>query len=94
MLVIEYRIHEYTRSDALRPDPKFGKRIYHVDEANSAFAGWSDEDFITASNETAPERYSLATIKRVGAENYLYDARLRFPMESKAAAEAKYWAEA
>lgn len=93
MLVIEYRIHGYMLSDALRPDPKFGKRIFHVDEANPAFAGWSDEDFITASHETAPDKYSLATVKRVGAENYLYDARDRFPMDSKVAA-AQHWAEA
>jgi hypothetical protein len=88
VIVIEYRIHGYMLSDALRPDPKYGKRTFFVDETLPVFEGWTDQDFIDGSIETAPERYSLATVQRVGSDEFIYDARKRFPMTNPDA-EAK-----
>lgn len=58
----EYRINGYRLADALRPDPKYGKRVFFTDRKHLPEA--TDAEIIEAAGdpENVPQGYWLAMI--------------------------------
>jgi len=61
-----YLRNDYRLSDALRPNPRYGNRIFNID-ANS-LPEHTDEDVISAAKDTAPDGYWLQKLEAYGGD--------------------------
>lgn len=63
VFIIEYRVEGYSLADCMRPDPKWGKRIFTI---SSAEAGTSDINEIAAASQTpenTPKNHRLFSVR-------------------------------